>query len=279
MKPGTKHSVSIAGITFSINFPSRISEGIFCDFMEDLSGEVMFEINLKASNKKVQLPELNLEKVEFTVNRIDYQEGQGKQRIVSDLFSICKTKLGFDVQIPKDIILNPLVIRNSVRCAFAWHLALTDGVLLHSSAVLNKEKVSLFSGVPGAGKTTLAKFSKNRGFEILTDEFTAVKKDKTYYNAYGTPFGGELLAKQKGFLLDEIYFIRQAEQLFIKEVKPIDSILHILQNEFISMSVHFSKAYGINQKIIRTAHDIAKKIKTYDLMFPYDPEIITKLLL
>lgn len=64
------------------------------------------------------------------------------------------------------------------------------GLMIHGASAAENGRAQLFFGVSGAGKTTTARLSAPR--PVLSDELTILKRVGDGYNAYGTPFWGEL---------------------------------------------------------------------------------------
>lgn len=67
-----------------------------------------------------------------------------------------------------------------------------DGVLIHSSGVILNGEGVIFAGISGAGKTTISKLWRERdGVAILSDDRIIIRKERSGYFAYGTPWPGE----------------------------------------------------------------------------------------
>ena len=85
----------------------------------------------------------------------------------------------------------PYAIDSVIRIILSLILARSGGFLLHSASAIRGGRAFLFSGVSGAGKTTIARLAPPDAM-LLTDEISCVRRSGTEYHAFGTPFAGEL---------------------------------------------------------------------------------------
>jgi hypothetical protein len=86
---------------------------------------------------------------------------------------------------------NPYSIDTVLRIVHTLLLAKEGGFLLHASSGIRNGRAFLFSGVSGAGKTTMAKLAPS-DVTLLTDEVSYITCQAESYSASGTPFAGEL---------------------------------------------------------------------------------------
>jgi hypothetical protein len=86
---------------------------------------------------------------------------------------------------------NAYSIDAALRIVHTLLLAEEGGFLLHASSVVRNGRAFLFTGVSGAGKTTISQLAP-RDAVLLTDEISYVRRDGEGYRAYGTPFAGSL---------------------------------------------------------------------------------------
>lgn len=70
-------------------------------------------------------------------------------------------------------------------------LAPKGGFLLHASSAVRNGKAFVFSGVSGAGKTTISRLAPP-DVALLTDEMSYICPAGNGYRAFGTPFAGDL---------------------------------------------------------------------------------------
>ena len=78
-----------------------------------------------------------------------------------------------------------------LRIVHTLLLARNGGFLVHASSAIRNGRAFLFSGVSGAGKTTMARLAPPDA-SLLTDEISYVTRQDGGYFAVGTPFFGEL---------------------------------------------------------------------------------------
>lgn len=84
------------------------------------------------------------------------------------------------------------LLENYFRVFVAYRLLDLGGVLLHSSAAVSGGKAHLFLGPSGAGKTTAARKSRDRGLEVLSDDINALCPDGDSVVVEKLPFAGEM---------------------------------------------------------------------------------------
>jgi hypothetical protein len=70
-------------------------------------------------------------------------------------------------------------------------LAPQGGFLLHASSAVRNGSAFAFSGVSGAGKTTIVRLAPP-DVTTLTDEISYIRPQGDGYQAFGTPFAGDL---------------------------------------------------------------------------------------
>jgi hypothetical protein len=86
---------------------------------------------------------------------------------------------------------NPYSIDTVLRILHGLLLVREGGFLLHAASAIRNGKAFLFSGLSGAGKTTISSLAPPDA-TLLTDEISYVRCQSGCYIACGTPFAGEL---------------------------------------------------------------------------------------
>src|SRR5207237_6208013 len=86
---------------------------------------------------------------------------------------------------------NPYSIDSVLRIVHTLILAREGGFLLHSASAIRNGCAFLFSGVSGAGKTTISRLAPS-DVTLLTDEVSYVRPRAHGYEACGTTFAVEL---------------------------------------------------------------------------------------
>ncbi len=153
---------------------------------------------------------------------------------------------------------------------FARLLADRNGIILHGSGIILKEKGCLFVGHSDAGKTTLVKFFKHRA-RVLNDDRVIVRKEDGRVYLYGTPWQGEVsLVAPDRVPLKAILFLNQAEENRIEKVKPFEA---------------FKRLFGctikalVTEKWAQNALDVCQALSheaaCYDLYFDKSGEVIS----
>lgn len=106
---------------------------------------------------------------------------------------------------------------------FTRLLADRDGIILHGSGIILKEKGYLFVGHSDAGKTTLVKIFLHHA-RILNDDRMIVRKEDGRFYLYGTPWHGELsLVAPDRVPLKAIFFLNQAEENKVEKTEGLEA--------------------------------------------------------
>jgi len=153
---------------------------------------------------------------------------------------------------------------------FARLLADRNGVILHGSGIILKEKGYLFVGHSDAGKTTLVRLFKHRA-RVLNDDRIIVRKEDGRFYLYGTPWHGEIsLVAPDRVPLKAILFLNQAQDNRIERTEGLEA---------------FKRLYGCTIKALVTerwtkkaldiCQTISRKIPCYDLYFDKSGGVIS----
>jgi hypothetical protein len=86
---------------------------------------------------------------------------------------------------------HPFSTDSVLRILHTLLLAPRGGFLLHASSAVRNGSAFVFSGVSGAGKTTIIRLAPP-GVTTLTDEISYIRPQGDGYRACGTPFAGDL---------------------------------------------------------------------------------------
>jgi hypothetical protein len=87
--------------------------------------------------------------------------------------------------------LNPYALDSVLRILHSVMLAPRGGFLLHAASAVKNGTGFVFSGVSGAGKTTISSLAPT-DVRLLSDEVSYIVPAESGFLAYGTPFCGEL---------------------------------------------------------------------------------------
>ena len=126
---------------------------------------------------------------------------------------------------------NPYAIDSVLRIVHTLLLAKQGGFLLHAASAIKNGRSFLFSGVSGAGKTTISKLAPE-DVNLLTDEISYVKRDGDEYIACGTPFFGELArtGENKSAAVSALYFLEKGPRNEISEIDSAEAVRRLLRN-------------------------------------------------
>ncbi len=109
-------------------------------------------------------------------------------------YRLARSDFDCDLDVPRGrasatVARSIYTVDSLLRVAFTLILAPQQGVLLHSSGLVQDGRAYIFYGPSGAGKTTTA--SRGGSARLLSDEVVAVRRDGGSYRAFGTPFAGD----------------------------------------------------------------------------------------
>jgi len=126
---------------------------------------------------------------------------------------------------------SPYSLDSVLRIVHTLVLAREGGRLMHASSVVRNGRAFLFSGVSGAGKTTISRLLPADA-HLLTDEMSFVRREAEGYFAYGTPFAGDLARPGENIRapLATIFLLQQGPENRIEELGMSDAVRGILQN-------------------------------------------------
>ena len=126
---------------------------------------------------------------------------------------------------------NPYSLDSVLRIVHTLLLARKGGFLLHASSAIRNGRAFLFSGVSGAGKTTMATLAPPDA-ALLTDEISYVTRQQGRYFAMGTPFFGELARVGENLQapIDTLYLLAKGPENKIEPIEGADAVRGLLGN-------------------------------------------------
>jgi hypothetical protein len=127
--------------------------------------------------------------------------------------------------------INPYSLDSVLRIVHTLLLARKGGFLLHASSAIRNGRAFLFSGVSGAGKTTMARLAPPDA-ALLTDEISYVTRQHGRYFAVGTPFFGELARVGENLQapIEALYLLAKGPQNKIEPIEGTDAVRGLLEN-------------------------------------------------
>jgi hypothetical protein len=126
---------------------------------------------------------------------------------------------------------SPYAIDCVLRIVHSLILARQGGFLVHAASAIRGGKAFLFSGVSGAGKTTISRLAPPEA-TLLTDEISYVRRDGNQYVACGTPFAGELarVGENQSAPVSVLFLLEKGLQNRIEPVGAAEAVQRLLRN-------------------------------------------------
>jgi len=172
-----------------------------------------------------------------------------------------RTRRGWVRQAP-----NPYAIDTVLRIAHSLVLAEEGGFLLHAASAVRHGLSFIFTGVSGAGKTTISRLAPS-DVAVLTDEISYIRRRPSGYHAYGTPFAGELarVGENLSAPFGAVYFLEKGP---VNAIKPIDdrrAARALLRN-----ILFFSHDEQLVKRVFDSAFEFVSCVTTARLVFTPD---------
>ena len=163
----------------------------------------------------------------------------------------------------------PYAIDSVMRIIHSLVLARSGGFLLHAASAIRRGRAYLFTGVSGAGKTTIARLAPPDTM-LLTDEISYVRLIGTEYYAFGTPFAGELgiPGEDVAAPVAAIYFLHKGPDNEVAAINGEHYIGPLLRNV-----LFFAQDPTLVQQLFDTVCAFAAQVPFYELLFEPKPEV------
>lgn len=164
---------------------------------------------------------------------------------------------------------NPYSIDAVLRIVHSILLAQEGGFLLHAASAVRNGRAFLFTGVSGAGKTTISSLAPKDAV-LLTDEISYVRKQPDGYSAFGTPFTGELakLGENIQAPIAALYLLAKGPQNRIEPVSSSEAVRTLLSN-----ILFFADDAELVQLVFQSAFEFIGRIPVYRLTFVPDARV------
>ncbi|MCM8796381.1 MAG: hypothetical protein NC923_00635 [Candidatus Omnitrophica bacterium] len=160
----------------------------------------------------------------------------------------------------------PWALSAFIRNVFTLLLIIEDDAFVfHASAVLKGNKVYIFNGRSGSGKTTISRLSKN--CIVLSDDHAVVKKTDDNFFTYATPcwqdysFGEK---KNTAYNIGAIFKLVQDKEAYLKKINKASAITELFTIP------HIPAEFLPFERIMDNYHDLLEKIPFYELHFTKD---------
>ena len=164
---------------------------------------------------------------------------------------------------------NPYSLDSVLRILHSLILAQRGGFLLHAASAICDGRAYLFSGVSGAGKTTMTRLAPP-DITLLTDEISYLRPNADGYSAFGTPFAGELARAGENCAapVSALFFLEQGPENRIDELSSAEAVRRLMRN-----ILFFAEDQSLVEKLLATACDFVARVPIRRLTFYPDARV------
>ena len=165
--------------------------------------------------------------------------------------------------------LNPYAIDSVLRIVHTLIQAAEGGFLLHGASAIRNGRAFLFSGVSGAGKTTISSLAPPDAV-LLTDEISYVRREGDGFRACGTPFAGELarLGENASAPIEKLFFLAKGPENRIEPIETSDALRMLMRN-----ILFFADDSDLVEKVFRSAFEFLARVPVFRLTFYPDARV------
>ena len=164
---------------------------------------------------------------------------------------------------------NPYSIDTLLRIVHSLVLAQEGGFLLHAASVVRHGRAFLFSGISGAGKTTISRLAPHDA-TLLTDEISYVRRGANLYQAYGTPFAGELAKPGENISapIECVYLLDKDSHNHVEPVTTVDAVRMLMRN-----TLFFADDRELVKNVFYAVTDFVSRVPVRRLAFYPDERV------
>src|SRR5271169_6606003 len=164
---------------------------------------------------------------------------------------------------------NPYSLDSVLRILHSLILAQRGGFLLHAASTICDGQAFLFSGVSGAGKTTMTRLAP-ADITLLTDEISYLRPSAHGYSAFGTPFAGELARSGENCTapVSALFFLEKGPENRVDEFSPAEAVRRLMRN-----ILFFAEDHRLVEKLLATACDFVARVPIRRLTFYPDASV------
>lgn len=164
---------------------------------------------------------------------------------------------------------NPYSIDSVLRITHSLLLAMEGGFLLHAASAVRNGRAFLFAGISGAGKTTMARLAPADA-TVLTDEVSYVRRVGNAYQAYGTPFAGEL-ARSGANLSAPLHTLFLLEKASANRIHPVPP--RVAASELMRHILFFAQDADLVRGVFDSAVEFVSRVNIARLAFQPDARV------
>ena len=164
---------------------------------------------------------------------------------------------------------NPYSLDSVLRIVHTLFLAREGGFLLHAASAIRNGRAFLFSGVSGAGKTTISSLIPEDA-TLLTDEISYIRRGRDGYEACGTPFAGELarVGENLSAPVEGLYFLAKGPENKIEPIASADAVRTLMRN-----ILFFAEDAELVNLIFQAACEFVERVPVRRLTFFPDERV------
>jgi hypothetical protein len=158
---------------------------------------------------------------------------------------------------------NPYALDSVLRILHSLVLSARGGFLLHAASGICEGRAFLFSGISGAGKTTMTRLAPSDA-TLLTDEISYVRPNAAGYSAFGTPFSGELAkaGENTSAPVAALFFLEKGPENRVGELPAAESVRRLMRN-----ILFFAEDRELVETLLATACNFVEKVPVRRLTF------------
>jgi hypothetical protein len=164
---------------------------------------------------------------------------------------------------------NPYSIDSVLRIVHTLILAQEGGFLLHSAGAIRNRRAFLFSGVSGAGKTTISRLAPP-DVTLLTDEVSYIRRVDAGYRACGTPFAGELarVGENCSAPIGSLFFLAQGPENKIEPMAKTEAVRRLMRH-----ILFFTEDVALVDNVFQSACEFVERVPVQRLTFAPDSRV------
>lgn len=164
---------------------------------------------------------------------------------------------------------NPYSLDSVLRIVHSLILAGRGGFLLHAASAICDGRAYLFSGVSGAGKTTMTRLAPP-DVTLLTDEISYLQPSGDGYLAFGTPFAGELAkaGENCSASVSALFFLEKGPENRLEELSSSEAVSRLMRN-----ILFFAEDPKLVEQLLQTACDFVSRVPIRRLTFYPDAKV------